>query len=136
MYLTTAMLCLALNVYHESRSESLAGQHAVAQVTMNRAGRNPDNICNEVFKPNQFSWTNELRGTKGKKRAVIVAKYTPKEDKAWDMAKAIAYHTAKGHVSDFTQGATFYHTKKVKPFWRNHFEWVATIGQHKFYKYA
>lgn len=28
--------CLALNIYHEARSESLAGQYAVADVTVNR----------------------------------------------------------------------------------------------------
>ena len=28
--------CLALNIYHEARSESLAGQYAVADVVLNR----------------------------------------------------------------------------------------------------
>ena len=28
--------CLAMNIYHEARSESLAGQYAVADVTLNR----------------------------------------------------------------------------------------------------
>ena len=32
-----ALLCLALNIYHEARGEPLKGQIAVASVTMNRA---------------------------------------------------------------------------------------------------
>ena len=28
--------CLAMNIYHEARSESLAGQYAVADVVLNR----------------------------------------------------------------------------------------------------
>ena len=33
----TAILCLALTVYHESRGEPQAGQYAVAEVVMNRS---------------------------------------------------------------------------------------------------
>jgi N-acetylmuramoyl-L-alanine amidase len=32
----TALVCLALNIYFEARNESLAGQFAVAEVTINR----------------------------------------------------------------------------------------------------
>ena len=34
--LVEAMTCLAMNVYHEARDQSLIGQVAVAQVVMNR----------------------------------------------------------------------------------------------------
>lgn len=136
MLLTTAMLCLALNIYHESRGEPLAGQHAVAQVTMNRAGRDPNKVCDEVFKPKQFSWANPLTSVKGKERARRAKGLVPKEDKAWDVARSIAFHTIKGHVRDFTAGATHYHTKAVKPIWRKSLKLVAIIGQHKFYTYA
>lgn len=136
MLLTTAALCLALNVYHEARGESLTGQHAVAQVTMNRADRDPSKICNVVFKPKQFSWANELTARKGADRARLAQKYVPKDDKAWQLAKSIAHHTVSGHVKDFTNGARFYHTVAVRPIWRKEFKLVAVIGQHKFYAYA
>ena len=43
--------CLALNVYFESRGEPLAGQYAVAAVTLNRVVHPafPDSICQVVM---------------------------------------------------------------------------------------
>lgn len=54
--------CLALNIYHESRSESLQGQIAVAQVTINRVAHDhwPSTICEVVYDPMQFSWVHLL----------------------------------------------------------------------------
>ena len=34
--LTTALVCLAMNIYWEARSQSTVGQIAVAQVVINR----------------------------------------------------------------------------------------------------
>ena len=134
MTLTAAMLCLALNVYHEARGEPLAGQHAVAQVTMNRAGRDPDKLCDVVFEPKQFSWANPLTRARGAERARLASKYVPKPGKEWDRAKRIAYDTASGLVTDFTGGANFFHARYVNPAWRHQFKFVATIGQHSFYR--
>mgnify|MGYP003586380665 CR=1 FL=1 len=136
MILTTAALCMALNVYWEARSESLTGQHAVAQVTFNRADRDPSKVCDVVFKPKQFSWANPLTSVKGKERERRAQKFIPKDDKAWVIAKGIANATINGWVKDFTKGALFYHTVAVRPFWRKEFKLVAVIGQHKFYTYA
>src|SRR3954464_926829 len=53
--------CLALNVYYEARGESLAGQYAVAEVTMNRksAARYPKTVCEVVYQKSAFSWTDD-----------------------------------------------------------------------------
>src|SRR3954462_7592620 len=53
--------CLALNVYYEARGESLAGQYAVAEVTMNRKAALgfPKTICEVVYQRSAFSWTGE-----------------------------------------------------------------------------
>jgi len=136
MPLTTAMLCLALNIFHEARGEPLEGQHAVAQVTMNRAERDPSKVCKVVFEPKQFSWANPLTSAFKDERVRLAQKYVPKESKEWDVAKSIAFHTIKGNIRDFTGGALFYHTKTSKPIWRHKFKLVAVIGQHKFYRYA
>ena len=55
--------CLALNIYHEARSESMEGQIAVAQVTLNRVAHSewPSTICEVVSEPKQFSWTHLLK---------------------------------------------------------------------------
>ena len=43
--------CLALNVYHEARNQTIDGQYAVAHVTMNRvaSSKHADNICDVVY---------------------------------------------------------------------------------------
>ena len=45
------LYCLAMNIYHEARAESLAGQFAVADVTLNRVKdtRYPGSICDVVM---------------------------------------------------------------------------------------
>ena len=68
--ISAALMCLALNVYHEARSEPLQGQAAVAHVVLNRvaSGRWPDDVCSVVhqgyekgrFKC-QFTWYCEDR---------------------------------------------------------------------------
>ena len=45
-----ALMCMALNIYHEARNQSVVGQVAVAEVVMNRVedSRFPDTICEVV----------------------------------------------------------------------------------------
>src|SRR3954462_2332169 len=70
--------CLALNVYYEARGESLAGQYAVAEVTLNRRASlgYPKTVCEVVYQKGAFSWTAEaLDAPAGEswRRAVRVA---------------------------------------------------------------
>ena len=57
--LSTALICLASNVYHEAKNQSIDGQIAVAEVVMNRVAdtRYPNTVC-EVVKqgPVRESW--------------------------------------------------------------------------------
>ena len=52
--------CLALNVYHEGRSESTLGQFMIMDVVNNRSkSKNyPTNLCDVIKQPKQFSWYN------------------------------------------------------------------------------
>ena len=54
-----AKTCLALNAYHEARGEGWAGQVAVGQVALRRAGLDFNHVCKEIYRPGQFSWTAE-----------------------------------------------------------------------------
>jgi len=60
--LETALMCLALNIYFEARSEPIQGQIAIAEVTLNRvASPNfPNDVCSVVLQDTsagcQFSW--------------------------------------------------------------------------------
>ena len=54
--------CLAVNIYHEARSQSLAGQLAVALVTRNRVvdKRFPGSYCQVVYQgPVRPSWKDK-----------------------------------------------------------------------------
>lgn len=129
MILTTAAMCLALNIYHESRGESVLGQYAVAAVTMNRA-KEPDNVCKVVLAKKQFSWTTKLVNGNTLK---IVGK--PKDKKAWRVAQVIAGFALYSPVTiDPTRGATHYHADYVRPKWRNAMSQTTTLGHHIFYR--
>ena len=134
MILESAVLCLALNIYHEARSEMIPGQYAVAQVTMNRAG-DKSKVCETVVAKRQFSWTNKLLTKKGK-RYVLKKEGVPRDARAWELATHIASYVLKNRPSDATRGATFYHSTAVAPAWRKGLVKVAKIGHHIFYKTA
>jgi spore germination cell wall hydrolase CwlJ-like protein len=114
--------CLAQNVYHEARSETLHGQIAVAQVTVNRVKQSKfkKTVCEIVFAPNQFSWTRDRR-------------LRVKDNKAWEASLVVARAVLTNSVRlpDFT--ATHYHTKKVNPSWNRNKQILAVIGSHIFY---
>jgi len=124
----TATMCLALNVYFEARQESLAGQLAVAQVTLNRVtdDRYPDTVCDVVWEDKQFSWTHD-----GK----------PDDPTRMDYLDVQAWHTvrklAESVINDKSLlpgiTATHYHAVEVNPFWASHYEFDGQIGGHVFY---
>lgn len=119
-----ALLCLALNVYHEARGEPTEGQLAVAQVTMNRVHSMywPDSVCEVVWQPYQFSWTNDGLSD------------VPTDTLAWARSKQIAQYTLNQSVYLKDVGnATHYHADYVSPKWAKHMAYKTTIGRHIFY---
>ena len=114
--------CLAKNIYHEARGESLEGQIAVAQVTVNRVHSNrfQNSVCAVVYARKQFSWT--LDKTK-----------RIRDQKAWlaSVSIARAVLTQSVHLPNFK--AHFFHTKSVRPAWAKNKRVLATIGSHVFY---
>jgi len=115
--------CLALNIYHEARSESMEGQIAVAQVTLNRVAHSewPSTICEVVYEPKQFSWTHLLKD------------HSATEARAWKKAQIIARDVMIGNVEDPTYGAVFYHANYVNPNWAEYVDLTKVIGNHLFY---
>ncbi|WP_075183055.1 cell wall hydrolase [Pantoea sp. 1.19] len=124
MVVQGAILCLALNIYHEARGESLKGQIAVGAVTMNRANWKPKEVCDVVYAPGQFSWTHLKR---------MAHRIPSDKDASWQRAKSLANRIVAGEVKDITGGATYYHTRRVKPYWRGSFQQTLVIGNHVFY---
>ncbi len=132
-----ALMCLALNVYFEARSENMASQVAVSLVVMNRVEdhRFPNTVCGVVkqgltYKNDKvvlgkckFSWYCDGKSDK------------PTNKKAWFQAKEIASIVLDGGVFDFTEGATHYHAYYVYPSWRKTKTKVARIDSHIFYRW-
>lgn len=136
MIVSSAVLCLALNIFHEARGELVPGQYAVALVTMNRAGQD-DRVCQEVFRPKQFSWTTGVRRTaQGWKlpKRLIPQVDNPIEAYSWNKAQRIAAVTLSRGIRDLTQGADHYHADYVTPRWAAAMEPVRQIGRHIFYR--
>ncbi|MBB5684080.1 spore germination cell wall hydrolase CwlJ-like protein [Sphingobium boeckii] len=115
--------CLAGAVYFESRNESLEGQHAVADVVINRAesGRFPSSICGVVYQPSQFSF---VRG--GRMPAINRTSID------WREAVAVARVAMDDDWQSAAPKALFFHATRVSPGWR--LKRVATVGNHVFYR--
>ena len=116
------LVCLAENIYHEARGESLQGQIAVAQVTVNRvsSGKFQNTVCKTVYAPSQFSWT------RNKRKAV-------KDSKAWQASLDIARVVLSQSITLPDFQALYFHTKQVRPSWANRLTVVAVINNHIFY---
>jgi spore germination cell wall hydrolase CwlJ-like protein len=127
------LTCLAMNVYFEARGESLAGQQAVAEVTLNRvaSGRYPNTVCAVVFQKNwdplrgryvgAFSWT-EFEAV------------TPPSGEAWERSLEVAEAAYAGRVPPRLRGALHYHAERIRPSWARERRQIARIGNHIFYR--
>lgn len=130
MLTATAIMCLALNVFHEARDEPTRGQYAVAFVTLNRAAAN-DDVCKTVFKRDAFSWTRRYGDPA--KRYVKIAQLAKKRDRrSWNRALSVAYGAIDRSSKDITKGATYFNEKKMGRRFRTKVASV-TIGNHIFY---
>ena len=117
-----ALECLTEAVYFESRGEPLSGQKAVAEVIMNRVDdpRFPKSVCGVVNQSGQFSY----RGNVGKMR----------KGAAFTTAQRVAQEALSGAPRALTDGATYFHTTKVRPSWSKRFTRTTKIGAHVFYR--
>ena len=121
--------CLAEALYFEARGESVKGQFAVAEVILNRVDSRsfPNSVCGVVHQGGrsgcQFSYTCDGRPE------VI------REKGAYAEVRKVASLALHGVADPVTDGATFYHTKGVRPSWSRKFPQTATIGAHKFYRH-
>ena len=132
MIIMSALMCLTMNIYYESRGEPMLGQRAVALTTWNRAGHDKDKVCDTVFKDKQFSWTNGKIEKLGYGYKFNAEK--PKDKAALELAREAAFLTIEGRMYDFTKGADHYHEKSVKPFWSKSMTELTKVGRHIFYK--
>ena len=129
--------CLVLNAYHEARGEGPSGMEAVTQVVFNRMAIKKKTACHIIYKPQQFSWTM-------RKHAISAVELRDVERHLWARLVRDASVFSQYGVCDvkviLTRPespilfATHYHTKWVKPIWRNKMKQVGVLGNHIFYK--
>tara|TARA_X000001036_G_scaffold361125_1_gene344300 strand:- start:1121 stop:1756 length:636 start_codon:yes stop_codon:yes gene_type:complete len=148
-------ICMALNIYYESRSDNLAGQYAVADVVLNRMhdDRYPNTICEVTQQgPTKESWkTKQDPELSDEERVFNPIRHKcqfswycdgksddPKDETGWAQAQYVAGAIMySGKYRGITEGATHYHATYVKPKWRfdrgmNH---IGRIGSHIFYRW-
>ena len=149
--------CLAENIYHEARGESIDGKIAVANVTLNRvvSSSYPNTVCGVVKQAVLSRWWLEHNGREvpvrhrcqfswycdGKSDAIILhddaGKTITANMVAWKDSIKIATLALKGELSDLTSGATHYFNPSLAdPQWAYQYPVTVTIGQHKFLKTA
>lgn len=117
--------CLALNIYHEARGETVLGRQLVAQVTMNRVEHSgfPDTVCGVVRQRRQFSWTHDGRVDHATDRQAYAEAYLI----------AISFVTL-GYRTDVLHSNLLlnYHATFVNPAWHN-LQPVLVHHNHVFY---
>ena len=126
----TTLMCLALNIYFEARSEPIQGQIAIAEVTLNRVAspNYPDDICGVVLQDNsqgcQYSWWCDGKSD------------YPREENSLRTSKALAELMMEegDYISVIGSEATHYHNDTVHPYWADEFVRIRRIGKHIFYK--
>ena len=118
-----ALVCLTMNVYWEARNQDIAGQLAVAQVTMNRvySDEYPNSVCEVVHQHKQFSWYWDGKSD------------LPTNEKAWETAMLVASAAMDGSGHKDLQDVLHYHAVYSQPYWKDYMTAVAQIGDHIFY---
>lgn len=100
-------------VYAEARGETEKGLRAVAHVILNRAEEQNKPICQVARQRGQFA--------KGL--------YRPK-DPNWQLAKKLILNPGR----DITNGATYFHNQRVRPYWIRSLKVSFKYNKHTFYR--
>ncbi len=119
-----ALACVAEAVYYEARGEPAQGRAAVAHVVLNRASAPgfPDTPCGVVAEGCQFSYRCDGRPERLSNRA--------DREAAFATARAVL----TGAAPDPTDGALFFHARRISPGWFETRARTGTIGNHVFYR--
>ena len=128
--------CMAVNIYREAATESMAGKIAVGQVVVNRVRNKnyPGDVCSVIYQKSkrngivscQFSWVCI-------KKLPAIERTSDAWKKSLRAAHAVLSYDTK-IMPDLTNGATHYHTHSVSPNWKDSLKLAAVIDQHRFYR--
>ena len=148
------LYCLAMNIYHEARAEPIAGQYAVADVTINRTldTRYPNTVCKVVMQAKiKESWkTKQYPDLPDSQRKYIPVRNMCQfswycdgrsdavhDGDSWRKAQEVAYRiVVEKKFRGLTEGSTHYHADYVSPRWAKAFDLVGRVGTHIFYRWS
>lgn len=117
-------------IYFEARGEDFHGKLAVATVIMERlySGKWGESVCEVVNSPHQFSYFWD-----GKAEVMD-------DPKALKESEEVASCVVSNNCSHAAlQGVWYYYACKGRwgikpPYWTKHYTYVATVGNHCYYK--
>lgn len=116
-------LCLAIAIFHESRSEPKKAQYAVAEVIHNRSKNEKfsNDYCSVVKSKSQFSFVKNHKSMKPPKY----------ELEAWKYSIAVARDFER-KKTNYTKGALYFNHVSLGVRYKTNVKSVR-IGQHVFY---
>lgn len=124
----SSLECLAVNSYHEARSEGRLANLLVMGVVLNRVSdtrRFPNGICDVIFKAKAFSWVGDGRSDE-----------IPNLVQYKRLYKLASYAIVnRDMVAQLAEGADHYHSVKVSPWWNTAvgFKKITRVDNHIFY---
>ena len=132
--------CLAQNIYFEAANQPQAGRMAVAHVVLNRVqdGQFPNTVCDVIY---QAKWGTNWKGNPYPLRNKCQFSWfcdgksdEPTDSVTWMESIKLAGWILDGSYPDITEGALWYHTTTVDPYWNDYLESTVVINDHIFYK--
>lgn len=126
---------LAATMWGEARSEGEDGMRAVGHVIVNRVGQRFGSDLETVIRaPKQFSAWN--LGDPNRALVMHPERYATGGEnlETWQVAQTVAYEVLSGQSVDPTNGALFYHTRAISPYWSRYGQGRTVIGAHIFYR--
>ncbi len=122
--------CLAQAIYFEARGEKIEGWLAVAHTVKNRveSDRFPNTVCGVVWQGRgglhqcQFSYFCDGLPE------------TIHDKESYRKIRGVAKLFLEIPIDDLTDGATYFHTTSVDPFWSDHMHLTKVVGRHIFYR--
>lgn len=134
---TDEELLLGRTLWGEGRGEGEEGMRAIAWVVKNRVDHNwfPNTVKDVVLFPYQFSvWNPKTVPSYYSPDANYKAtKNVTLDNETFNLACQIAREVLNEEGEDPTNGAVYYHTDGINPYWANKSKHAATIGRHIFY---
>lgn len=119
--------CAAVNLYHESRSESDYANIYIMAVVFNREDslRFPDSICDVVFQKSQFSWTSDGLSDE--------IKDLEQYDRLYRLVVRAIINRV--FIQSMSEGVDHYHTKAISPLWSrsDQMRYIGSVDNHLFY---